>query len=77
MIYIKFVCLSGQFTVYSQYKEPLLDAYMTIKESGSAINVNLSETWLRNYQVLPERTHPHVLMSGGGGYLLTGIIVQK
>merc|ERR1719188_1776656 len=77
MFLSKFVCLSGQFTVYSPYKEPLLDAYMTIKESGSAINVNLSETWLRNYQVLPERTHPHVLMSGGGGYLLTGIIVQK
>jgi len=72
----KFVCLSGQFTVYSPYKEPLLDAYMTIKESGKAINVNLSENWLRNYQVLPDRTHPHVNMSGGGGYILTGILVE-
>jgi len=73
----KFIRLSGQFTVYSPYKEPLLDAYMTMKEQGSAVNVNLSETWLRSYQVLPERTHPTVNMSGGGGYLLTGIIVTK
>ena len=50
---------------------------MTMKEQGSAVNVNLSETWLRSYQVLPERTHPTVTMSGGGGYLLTGIIVSK
>ena len=69
--------MSGQFTVYSPYKEPLLDAYVTMKEQGSAVNVNLSETWLRSYQVLPERTHPTVNMSGGGGYLLTGIIVTK
>merc|ERR1711973_1058483 len=61
----KFVCHSGQFTVYSPYKE-----------SGKAINVNLSENWLRNYQVLPDRTHPHVNMSGGGGYILTGILVE-
>ena len=77
MFLSKFVRLSGQFTVYSPYKEPLLDSYMTVKESGQAINVNLSETWLRHYQVLPERTHPFVNMSGGGGYLLTGIFVQK
>ena len=63
--------------MYPPYKEPLLEAYMTMKEQGSAANVNLSEMWLRSYQVLPERTHPTVNMSGGGGYLLTGIIVSK
>ena len=63
--------------VYSPYKKPLLDAYMTMKEQGLAVNVNLSETWLWSYQVLPERTHHTVNMSGGGGYLLTGIIVSK
>lgn len=64
---------------------------MAIKDAGTAINLNLSETWLRYHQVsdiettklssldncavqvLPERTHPTVNMSGGGGYLLTGI----
>ena len=26
--------------------------------------------------MLPERTHPEVMMSGGGGYLLSGIVVD-
>ena len=59
--------------MYPPYKEPLLDAYMMMKEQVSAANVNLSETWLRSYQVLPERTHPTVNMSGDGGYFLTGM----
>ena len=28
-------------------------------------------------KVLPARTHPEVMMSGGGGYLLTGIVVDN
>jgi len=73
----KFVAPSRPFAVFSPYKEPLLDAYMTVKESGCAINCILSESWLRYHQVLPERTHPTVNMSGGGGYTLTGIFIQK
>jgi len=72
----KYVGLSRPFCVYSAYKEPLLDTYIQIKEAGIAVMVNLSETWLRNHQVLPKRTHPTVLMSGGGGYLLTGLFVE-
>merc|ERR550519_543294 len=67
----KFIGPSRPFAVYSPYKEPLLEAYMAVKEASSAINCILSETWLRYHQVLPERTHPTVNMSGGGGYLLT------
>jgi len=73
----KFIAPSRPFTVYSAYKEPLLEAYMAVKESGCAINCVLSETWLRYHQVLPERTHPTVNMSGGGGYILTGIFIEK
>jgi len=28
-------------------------------------------------QVLPSRTHPQVNMSGTGGYLLTGTVVER
>ena len=28
-------------------------------------------------KVLPERSHPEVLMSGGGGYILSGIVVDN
>jgi len=73
----QFIAPSRPFAVYSPYKEPLLDAYMAVKEAGCAINCILSETWLRYHQVLPERTHPTVNMSGGGGYLLTGIFIEK
>eukprot|EP00096_Caligus_rogercresseyi_P014036 TRINITY_DN6583_c0_g1_i1.p1 TRINITY_DN6583_c0_g1~~TRINITY_DN6583_c0_g1_i1.p1 ORF type:complete len:394 (-),score=108.57 TRINITY_DN6583_c0_g1_i1:104-1285(-) len=74
---IEYLAPSRSFVVYCPYKEPLIDAYMAIKEAGKAVMVTLSESWLRYIQVLPERTHPDVLMSGGGGYLLTGIKVEN
>ena len=54
-----------------------MDAYFAVKETGKTVFVTLTETWLRNYQVLPDRTHPEVLMSGGGGYILSGIVVDN
>jgi len=74
---VKYLSFSRPFVVYSMYKEPLLEAYTAIKDTGKAVMVQLTESWLRNYQVLPERSHPEVLMSGGGGYLLSGIFVDN
>ncbi|XP_069464373.1 tRNA (adenine(58)-N(1))-methyltransferase non-catalytic subunit TRM6 [Ambystoma mexicanum] len=71
------VAPSRPFVVYCQYKEPLLDCYTKLREKGGVINLKLSETWLRNYQVLPNRSHPKLTMSGGGGYLLTGLTVVR
>eukprot|EP00088_Acartia_fossae_P004536 TRINITY_DN11946_c0_g1_i1.p1 TRINITY_DN11946_c0_g1~~TRINITY_DN11946_c0_g1_i1.p1 ORF type:complete len:456 (-),score=104.00 TRINITY_DN11946_c0_g1_i1:59-1426(-) len=73
----KYIKPSRPFVIYSPYKEPLMDTYMQLKEARMAVMVMLTETWLRSHQVLPRRTHPTVLMSGGGGYLLTGIFVQN
>ena len=61
---VKYLSYSRPFVVYSPYKEPLMDAYVAIKDTGKAVMVTLTETWLRNYQVLPDRSHPEVLMSG-------------
>ncbi|XP_018422147.1 PREDICTED: tRNA (adenine(58)-N(1))-methyltransferase non-catalytic subunit TRM6 [Nanorana parkeri] len=72
-----FVSPSRPFVVYCQYKEPLLECYTKLRERGGVINLKLSETWLRNYQVLPNRSHPKLVMSGGGGYLLHGITVAR
>ncbi|NXU97008.1 TRM6 methyltransferase, partial [Cettia cetti] len=72
---LEFVAPSRPFVVYCQYKEPLLECYTKLRERGGVINLKLSESWLRNYQVLPERSHPKLSMSGGGGYLLSGITV--
>ncbi|KAM9356141.1 tRNA (adenine(58)-N(1))-methyltransferase non-catalytic subunit TRM6 [Pholidichthys leucotaenia] len=72
---LKFLSPSRPFVVYSQYKEPLIDCYTKLKEQGGTVNLRLTDTWLRHYQVLPNRTHPVLLMSGGGGYLLSGTTV--
>uniref|UniRef100_A0A672HM57 tRNA (adenine(58)-N(1))-methyltransferase non-catalytic subunit TRM6 n=1 Tax=Salarias fasciatus TaxID=181472 RepID=A0A672HM57_SALFA len=72
---IRFLSPSRPFVVYSQYKEPLIECYTKLKEEGGTVNLRLTDTWMRHYQVLPNRTHPVLLMSGGGGYLLSGITV--
>ncbi|XP_038582846.1 tRNA (adenine(58)-N(1))-methyltransferase non-catalytic subunit TRM6 [Micropterus salmoides] len=72
---LKFLSPSRPFVVYSQYKETLIECYTKLKEQGGTVNLRLTDTWLRHYQVLPNRTHPVLLMSGGGGYLLSGTTV--
>ncbi|XP_060773744.1 tRNA (adenine(58)-N(1))-methyltransferase non-catalytic subunit TRM6 [Neoarius graeffei] len=73
---LRFVAPSRPFVVYCQYREPLIECYTKLREQGGAISLKLTDSWLRHYQVLPNRTHPMLLMSGGGGYLLSGITVS-
>lgn len=73
---LNFVAPSRPFVVYCQYIEPLIECYTKLRERGGAICLKLTDSWLRQYQVLPNRTHPVLLMSGGGGYLLSGITVS-
>ncbi|XP_026524315.1 tRNA (adenine(58)-N(1))-methyltransferase non-catalytic subunit TRM6 isoform X2 [Notechis scutatus] len=77
LLLLELVAPSRPFVVYCQFKEPLLECYAKLREKGGVINLRLSETWLRNYQILPDRSHPKLIMSGGGGYLLTGITVKN
>ncbi|XP_043075963.1 tRNA (adenine(58)-N(1))-methyltransferase non-catalytic subunit TRM6 [Puntigrus tetrazona] len=72
---LKFIAPSRPFVVYCQYREPLIECYTKLREQGGVINLRLTDSWLRHYQVLPNRTHPVLLMSGGGGYLLSGTTV--
>lgn len=37
-----------------------------------AINLRLTDSWFREYQVLEGRTHPNMNMSQNGGYILAG-----
>ncbi len=44
----------------------------SISQSPNSVLINFF-----SLQVLPERTHPEVMMSGGGGYLLSGLVVDN
>lgn len=68
---LKFLKPGGIFIVFSAPLEPLLSLYKKSKSKG--VTVELSETWMREYQVLPKRTHPLMRTSASSGYLLSGI----
>eukprot|EP00057_Strongylocentrotus_purpuratus_P031072 XP_783506.2 PREDICTED: tRNA (adenine(58)-N(1))-methyltransferase non-catalytic subunit TRM6 [Strongylocentrotus purpuratus] len=68
---------SRPFAVFSLYKEALIECYVKLRERGGVINLNITETWHREHQVLPDRTHPMTSMNHLGGYLLTGLHVAK
>ena len=64
---------SCPFVVFCEYMEPLAHCFLKLQQDNLAINLRLTDTWMREYQVLPGRTHPHMTMSQNGGFLLTGI----
>ncbi|KAG2378292.1 hypothetical protein C9374_008435 [Naegleria lovaniensis] len=64
---------SGTFAIYSSYKECLEECHNKLKEDRAAVLVQLTETWMREYQVLPKRTHPMMTTSSSSGYVLSGI----
>ncbi|KAK0057010.1 tRNA (adenine(58)-N(1))-methyltransferase non-catalytic subunit TRM6 [Biomphalaria pfeifferi] len=74
---IQFLPPSRCVVVYCQYIEPLVECYAWIKEQQVGCQLKFSETWCRDYQVLPNQTHPVINMSGTGGYLLTYTTVSK
>ncbi|KYQ96687.1 tRNA-methyltransferase subunit [Tieghemostelium lacteum] len=67
---------SGQFVIYSQFIQQLLEVHQVLQDKNLAVNLNISEIWMREYQVLPKRTHPEMSMDGASGYILTGIKVK-
>lgn len=72
---LPFVRASRPFVVYNTTREILMELYVALKSSGDVTNLRITSNWLRMYQILPNRTHPDVNMSGNGGFLLTGYTV--
>lgn len=70
---LDFLVPSGRFVIFAHSMEPLVECYRELK--GKAVNVKLSESWMRRYQVLASRTRPDMNMSGRSGYFLSGIKV--
>nr|CAH7728594.1 unnamed protein product [Callosobruchus chinensis] len=68
---LQFLDGNRQFVVFHILKEPLQDLYNYLKTRVDIISIRLFNNFMRNYQVLPNRTHPEVNMCSGG-YILTG-----
>ena len=64
---------SCPFVVLCEFLEPFAECFRELQKQSLAINMRLTDTWLREYQILPGRTHPNMNMSQNGGFLLTGI----
>ncbi|KMZ70260.1 tRNA (Adenine-N(1)-)-methyltransferase non-catalytic subunittrm6 [Zostera marina] len=68
---------SAPFVIYHQFLQPLAVCMKKLMTSKIAIALRISEPFIREYQVLPGRTHPFMEMNGFGGYILSGIRVQE
>ena len=66
-----FFALSGTLAVFSPYLSALERLFSVLRDELGAILINIRETWFRDQQVLPNRTHPLVNMSHNGGYILS------
>ncbi|KAL6754655.1 Gcd10p family-domain-containing protein [Haematococcus lacustris] len=64
---------SAHFVLFSPWPQPLAECLAQLQASKQAVLLELQESWLRPYQVLPSRTHPTMSCAGTGGYLLSGI----
>ena len=68
---------SCPFVVFCEHIEPLAECFQALKKGGLAIKLQLSETWMREYQVMHNCTHPQMTMSATGGFILTGTKVSE
>lgn len=77
MTLLPFVKPNRNIVVYHNIKEVLTEVFLDLKSGTRVTSVKLVSNWMRNYQVLPNRTHPEVQMGGNSGLLLTGIAVEQ
>lgn len=71
-----FVHPGRPIVIFHTCKEILMECYNTLR-SLDLINIRLLTNWMRNYQVLPMRTHPAVQINGTSGYFLVGYTPPK
>lgn len=68
---------SASFVIFSNWQQPLAECHLALQQSKQALNLTLAESWWREYQVLPARTHPTMSAYGTGGYILSGTKVSS
>ncbi|GBP12114.1 tRNA (adenine(58)-N(1))-methyltransferase non-catalytic subunit TRM6 [Eumeta japonica] len=73
---LPFIKPGRPFVVYYSIAEPLQHMYLALKSQSNVAALKLTCNWMRNYQVLPERTHPDVTMNASSGFLLSGYVLK-
>lgn len=73
---LNFMKPSRPIVVFNMSKELLMEMYVDLKTLSTVNNIHLTSNWMRNYQILPNRTHPEVQMHGNSGYILRGYTVN-
>lgn len=74
---LPFVHHSRPVVIFHTNKEVLMECYGSLKANNSLINLRLVTNFMRNYQVLPMRTHPAVQIQGSSGWLLYGYTINN
>eukprot|EP00924_Labyrinthula_sp_SR-Ha-C_P003822 snap_masked-scaffold_3-processed-gene-5.33-mRNA-1 protein AED:1.00 eAED:1.00 QI:0/0/0/0/1/1/4/0/457 len=74
--FLDYVTPGGKFCLYSEHLEDLVSIKFDLQKNTKAINVRVVENFLRQYQISKGRTHPHMKMSGTGGFILYGAKVE-
>ena len=72
---LPFLKPSWYVTVFCEYLQPLAELEKHIRYSKVGVMICLEDFWSREYQVLPLRTHPHMMTTSSSGYVLTFITV--
>lgn len=72
---LSFLNNNRNLVVFNLLREPLQDLYFHLKRRTDIVNIRLMNSFVRNYQVLPGRTHPEVNMTTGG-YILAATKVD-
>lgn len=72
---LPFLKSSRPIVIFNLSKEILMELYVELKSTTKITGLHLKSNWLRMYQILPNRTHPEVQMSGNSGYLLCGYTI--
>ncbi|KAL5535659.1 MYO1_1 [Sanghuangporus sanghuang] len=61
---------SASIVIHSPFIQALAEVQARMKPLPEYLNPSITEGWLRQYQVLPGRTHPVMTTPGSGGYVL-------
>ncbi|KAI3622705.1 eukaryotic translation initiation factor 3 62 kda subunit [Moniliophthora roreri] len=61
---------SASIIVHSPHLQVVADLQAELRSLPGFLAPSVTEVWLRQYQVLPGRTHPTMNTSGSGGYIL-------